>query len=69
VTKYKINRDQKEPSVPTKEQMEKYKDFSRLKANYDKVTKRPKKPLYKDKRFFLGLLVIAIIAYLLSLID
>lgn len=65
MTKYKINRD-KEPKIPTKEQMEKYKDFSRLTANYDKFTKRPKLPLYKDKRFFLALIVIALIAYLLS---
>jgi hypothetical protein len=49
--------------------MQKYKDFSRLKANYDKTTKRPIKPIYKDKKFFLGLLIIVIIAYLLSMID
>jgi len=65
MTKYKINRD-KEPKTPTKEQMEKYKDFSRLTANYDKFTKRPKLPLYKDKRFFLAIIIIALIAYLLS---
>jgi len=65
MTKYKINRDQ-EPKTPTQEQMEKYKDFSRLTANYDKFTKRPKLPLYKDKRFFLALIIIALIAYLLS---
>ena len=65
MTKYKINRDQ-EPKTPTQEQMEKYKDFSRLTANYDKFTKRPKLPLYKNKRFFLALIIIALIAYLLS---
>ena len=65
MTKYKINRD-KEPDIPTKEEMEKYKDFSRLSANYDKYTKRPKLPLYRDKRFFLALVIIALIAYLLS---
>ena len=65
MTKYKINRDQ-EPKIPSKEEMEKYKDFSRLSANYDKFTKRPKLPLYKDKRFFLAILIIALIAYLLS---
>ena len=65
MTKYKINRD-KEPKTPTKEQVEKYKDFSRLTANYDKFTKRPKLPLYKDKRFFLAIIIIALIAYLLS---
>ncbi len=65
MTKYKINRD-KTPEIPSKEQMEKYKDFSRLSANYDSFTRRPKKPIYKDKRFFLALLIIVLIAYLLS---
>ncbi|MGV6862316.1 MAG: hypothetical protein ACWA41_11125 [Putridiphycobacter sp.] len=69
MTKYKINRDQKNPKVPTKAEMEKYKDFSRLTANYDKFAKRPKKPLYKDKKFFIGLLIVVLIAYLLSLIK
>ncbi|MBK7129856.1 MAG: hypothetical protein IPH66_10895 [Crocinitomicaceae bacterium] len=62
---YKINRkgDQK---VPTKETIEKYKDFSRLTHAYDHYTKRPKKPLYKDKRMFLFILLIALMAYLLT---
>ena len=64
MTKYKIYRDQ-EPKTPSKADMEKYKDFSRLSANYDKFTKRPKLPLYKDKRLFLALIVIALIAYLM----
>ena len=64
MTKYKINRDQ-EPKMPSKEEVEKYKDFSRLSANYDKFTKRPKQPLYKNKGLFLAIIVIALMAYLL----
>lgn len=65
MTKYKINRDQ-EPKTPSKADMEKYKDFTALHANYDKFVKRPKLPLYKDKRFFLAALIVALIAYLIS---
>jgi len=65
MTKYKINRD-KESKKPSKSDVEKYKNFSVLSANYDKFTKRPKLPLYKDKRFFLALLISALIAYLIS---
>ncbi len=65
MTKYKINRD-KEPKMPSKADLEKYKDFKALHANYDKFVKRPKLPLYKDKRFFLALLIIGLIAYLIS---
>jgi len=65
MTKYKINRNQ-EPKLPSKADMEKYKDFSRLSANYDNFTKRPKLPLYKNKRFFIALIIIGLIAYLIS---
>lgn len=64
MTKYKINRDQP-PKAPTKEQMDKYKDFSRLTANYDSVTKRPKLPLYKNKKLFLVVLLLLLILYLI----
>lgn len=65
MTKYKINRDP-EPKMPSKADMEKYKDFRALNANYDKFVKRPKLPLYKDKRLFLALLIIGLIAYIIS---
>lgn len=63
--KYKINRSA-EQKTPSKETIEKYKDFSRLSHTYDHYTKRPKKPLYKDRRMFLFILIIALMAYLLS---
>ena len=63
--KYKVNRTA-ETKVPSKETIEKYKDFSRLSHAYDHYTKRPKKPIYKDKRMFLFILIIALMAYLIA---
>ncbi|MBK6526486.1 MAG: hypothetical protein IPG07_13645 [Crocinitomicaceae bacterium] len=63
--KYKVNRTA-EQKIPSKETIEKYKNFSQLSHAYDHYTKKPKKPLYKDKRMFLFILVIALLAYLLS---
>jgi len=63
--KYKVNRT-KTVKVPSKETIEKYKDFSRLSHAYDRFVKRPKKPLYRDRKMFLFILIIALMAYLLS---
>ncbi len=62
--KYKVNRTES-VKAPSKETMEKYKDFSRLSHEYDKLVKRPKKPLYQDKKMFLIVLLIALIAMLI----
>ncbi|MDG1915543.1 MAG: hypothetical protein P8I55_13260 [Crocinitomix sp.] len=62
---YKVNRKDT-PKVPSKETIEKYKDFSALSHEYDKMVKRPKVPLYKDKKMFLVLLLVALVAILLS---
>lgn len=63
--KFKVNKTN-QPKVPSKEALEKYKDFSRLSHAYDHYTKKPKVPLYKDKRMFLFILIIALLAYLLA---
>ncbi|MCH2234572.1 MAG: hypothetical protein MK078_09990 [Crocinitomicaceae bacterium] len=63
--KFEVNKDSKQ-KLPTKEEMAKYKDFGRLSHEYDKLVKRPKVPLYKDKRMFLLLLIIILLAYLIS---
>lgn len=63
--KYKVNRDQP-VKLPSKEAIEKYKDFSRLTHEYDNVVKRPKVPLYKDKRMFFIILFVALMALLLA---
>lgn len=50
---------------PSKEQMARYKDFATLSHQYERVAKRPKKPIYKDPKLFLFLLIIGIVALLL----
>lgn len=63
--KYKVNRGQP-VKMPSKEAIEKYKDFSRLRHEYDDFVKRPKKPLYKDKKMFLFLLLIVLLTILIA---
>ncbi len=63
--KYKINRTQN-VKLPSKEAMAKHKSFGRLWHEYDRVTKRPTKPIYKDKKLFFILLFIALMAMILS---
>ncbi len=63
---YKVNRDPNKSTVPSKEQIDKHKDFATLSHKYEKLTKRPKKPLYKDPKLFIALVVIVIVAYLIT---
>ncbi len=50
---------------PDPEKMRKHKDFGRLLTDYEKaMTPLYKKPLYKDKRAFLALLLIILAAVL-----
>ena len=62
--KYKVNREQP-VKMPSKEAIEKYKDFPRLRHEYDSFVKRPKKPLYKDRKMYWFLLLILLITYLI----
>lgn len=57
--KYKLNKDNK--NEPTPAQLKKYKDFSTVAHNYERLTKRPKKPLYKDPKLFILLVLIGLI--------
>lgn len=50
---------------PSKEQMARYKDFATLSHQYERVAKRPKRPIYKDPKLFLFLLIVGIVALLL----
>ena len=63
--KYKVNREQA-VKLPSKEAMAKYKDFSRLTHEYDNIVKRPKKPLYRDKKMFIFILIVALMAVLIA---
>ncbi len=64
--KFEVNKEKKS-LTPTQEQIQRQKDFSRLHHDYEKLTKRGKRPLYKDPKLFLFFLVIAVILLLLFL--
>lgn len=64
--KYKLDKEQKNLE-PTKDQIRRYKSFSSVAHRYGTLTKRPKKPLYKDPRMFMVLLVLGLMALLLFL--
>lgn len=42
-----------------------YKDFRSLQQQYETITKRPKKPIYKDPKRWFYILIIGIVLYLL----
>jgi hypothetical protein len=64
--KFKVNTTAK-PKEPTKEQMVRYKDFATISHRYERIAKRPKKPLYKDPKLFLLLLVLGLVLLLVFL--
>ena len=53
---------------PTDEQIKRQKDFSRLHHEYERLTKRGKKPLYKDPKLFMLLFIIGLML-LLAFLD
>jgi hypothetical protein len=57
--KYKLNNDKKKE--PTSAQVERYKDFSTVAHKYQRLTKRQKKPLYRDPKLLILLLVLGLI--------
>tara|TARA_B100000963_G_scaffold159268_1_gene138615 strand:+ start:872 stop:1075 length:204 start_codon:yes stop_codon:yes gene_type:complete len=63
--KYKVNKDKKSPEI-TDEQIMKYKNFDSLFVSYKNITKRQKIPIYKNKKIFLFLILLALVAYVLS---
>lgn len=62
--KFSINRDKKELE-PTDEQIKRHKDFSRLHHDYERLTKRGKKPIYRDPKLYLLFVLIGIILFLI----
>ena len=63
--KYKINRD-KERKLPPHAVSDKFKDFGKIRMQYSEITKRPKQPLYKNKKLFMLLILIALVAWVVS---
>jgi len=64
--KFSINREKKNLE-PTDEQIKRQKDFSRLHHDYELLTKRGKKPIYRDPKLYLLFVLIGIILLLIFL--
>jgi hypothetical protein len=64
--KFTLNKDQKK-LTPTDEQIKRQKDFARLHHDYERLTKRGKRPLYKDPKLFLLILIISLMFLLIFL--
>ncbi len=64
--KFKLNTEKKDLS-PTEAQIKRQKDFSRLHHDYEKLTKRGKRPLYKDPKLFILLVLLGVILILIFL--
>ncbi|MDX1651791.1 MAG: hypothetical protein R3277_04825 [Brumimicrobium sp.] len=63
--KYKL--DKNGQKGPTDEQIRRYKDFSTLSHKYERLTKRGRKPLYRDPKMFILLLLLGLIFLLVFL--
>jgi hypothetical protein len=63
--KYKIHKGKKANNI-TDEQIMKHKNFDKLFISYNDLTKRKKPPIYKSKKWFLYLILIALAAYVIS---
>lgn len=63
--KYKLNRTH-ERTVPTDAMVNKYKNFDKMRAQYEDVVRRPKTPLYKNKKLFLFIIIIGLLAWLVA---
>lgn len=62
--KYKINKSLNDDQL-SDEEIIKQKDFKKLSANYDKITKRPQTPLYKNPIAFIVFVIVILILLLL----
>ncbi len=61
---YKLNKDKKD-TLPSDEVIKKHKSFSDLRASYDDVVKRPREPLYKNRKLFLFLLLVGLTIWMI----
>lgn len=62
--KFSINREKKSLE-PSDEQIKRHKDFSRLHHDYERLTKRGKKPIYRDPKLYLIFVLVGIILFLI----
>lgn len=61
--KYKVIKDQQKLSD---KEIEGFKSFSGLAESYQRATKRPTQPMYKNKWMFFAILVIVLLALWIS---
>ncbi len=54
------------PQQPTEAEIARYRDPKRLIYNYSKAVRRPKRPLYKDPKTFIMLVLIVLLAFMLA---
>jgi hypothetical protein len=64
--KFSINREKKNLE-PSDEQIKRHKDFSSLHHDYERLTKRGKRPLFKDPKLYLLFVIIGLVLLLLFL--
>ncbi len=64
--KFSINREKKNLE-PTDEQIKRQKDFSRIRHDYEILTKRGKRPVYRDPKLYLLFVIIGLVLLLLFL--
>lgn len=62
--KFSINKEKKNLE-PTEAQIKRQKDFSRLHHEYERLTKRGKKPIFRDPKLYLLIVLIGIILFLI----
>jgi hypothetical protein len=65
--KFSINREPDKAFEPSEAQLRKHKDFSRLHHEYERLTKRGKKPIFRDPKLYLLVVLLGIILLLLFL--
>lgn len=64
----KFKRHKGEKEQLSEEEISRYKDFARFRANYDDAVQGiHKKPLYRNPRMFLMLVIILLIAWIISM--
>ncbi len=65
--KFSINREPGKAFEPTEAQINKHKDFARLHHDYERLTKRGKKPIFRDPKLYLLIVLLGIVLLLLFL--
>ena len=63
--KYKLNKENTSNREPSEDKILKYKNFKVVMEDYQKMT-RPPKPLYKNPKVFIALVLLALVAWLVS---